>query len=180
MCIRDRPGGEEAERDTGGFFEGEVVGDADCTVLRGCEEFGVAAIAGIAEHGIAAAQVVVAGETGLALAATQSRREQHAPARLDALAQRPHLDDFARDVAAQYMRQGEFHAGNAGAYEEVEVVQGASAHADQDFVGLDGGFRGLFVDKRFRAAVLMNASEVHSCQFTVTLQLWMSERWFAH
>ena len=78
----------------------------------------------------------------LALAAALPGGEQYAPARLDALAEFAHFDDFARDIATQDVRHGELHAGNAGADEEVEMVQRAGANAHQDLVGLDASAPG--------------------------------------
>ena len=162
------PGGEEHHGNGGGLLEGEVAGDADGAVLGGGQQFGVAAVAAVAEGGEAAAEIVLAAQASLALAATESGREQHAPSGLHPAAQRAHLDNLARDVAAQHMRHGEPHAGDARAHEEVEVVQGAGAHADEDFVGLDGGLGRRFVNQLFRAAVPVNAGEVHGgCQLTV-------------
>jgi hypothetical protein len=70
----------------------------------------------------AAAEVVVAQEALLALAATLAGGEEHAPAGLDALAELAGLDDFAGHIAAQDVRHGELHAGDAGADEEIEMV----------------------------------------------------------
>ena len=56
---------------------------------------------------------------------------------------------------------GELHAGDAGAHEQVQVVQGAGAHAHQDLVGLEAGFGGVFIDQHFRSAVLVDASGFH-------------------
>src|ERR1035437_10109864 len=160
------PGGEKHQRGGGGTLEAQVVGDLDGAVLRGGEQFGIAAVDGVAEHGEAAAEVVVAQEALLTLAATLPGRKQHAPARLDALAEFAGLDDFARDIAAQDVRHGEPHARNAGADEEVQMVERAGADTDEDLVGLDSGLGRFFVDQHFGTAVLVDAGCLHACRLT--------------
>src|ERR1017187_4291733 len=155
------PGGEKHQRGGGGALEAHVVGDLDGAILRCGEQFGIAAVDGVAEHGEAAAEVVVAQQALLALAATLSRREEDAPARLDALAEFACGNDLASDVAAQDVRHGELHAGDTGADEEVEVIEGAGANADQDLVGFDVGLRHVLVDKHFGIPVLVNAGCLH-------------------
>ena len=63
------------------------------------------------------------------------------------------LHDFARHVAAEHVRHGEFHAGNSGAHEKIEVIQRAGPHPHQNLIGLDAGLRRVFIDPRIRAAV---------------------------
>ena len=96
-----------------------------------------------------------------ALAAAQAGREQHALAGLHAPAELALFDHFAGDVAAQDVRHGESHAGDALAQPEVEVVQRAGAHADQDLVGADLGVRGVFVDQHLGPAVLVDPCSLH-------------------
>src|ERR1019366_5263300 len=134
-------------RGGGGALEAHVVGDLDGAVLRRGEQFGVAAVDSVAEHGEAAAEVVVAQQTLLALAATLSRGEEDAPARLDALAEFASGDNLARDIATQDVRHGKLHARDAGADEEIEMIEGAGADADEDLVGSDVGLRQVLVDK---------------------------------
>src|SRR6185369_8412398 len=98
------PRGEKHQRRGGGVLEAHVVWNLDGAVLGRGEQFGIAAIDGVAEHGAAAAEVVVAAEALFALAAALARGEQYAPARLDTLAEFSDLDDFASDIAAQDVR----------------------------------------------------------------------------
>ena len=129
------PRGEKDERRGGGLFEGEVVRNRDGGVLGGGEQFGIAAVDGVAEHGEAAAEVVFAIQALLALPATGAGRKQNPRARLDAPAKFAGGYHLARDIAAEHVGQGELHAGDAGADEEVEVIEGAGAHAHHDLVG---------------------------------------------
>src|ERR1017187_9698964 len=147
------PGGEKHQRGGGGTLEAHVVGDLDGAILRRGEQFGIAAVDGVAEHGEAAAEVVVAREALLALAATLSRGQEDAPARLDALAELASGDNLARDIAAQDVRHGELHARDAGADEEVQMIQRAGADADENLVGSDRWLRQVLVDKRFGTPV---------------------------
>ncbi len=155
------PGGEEYQRSGGGFFETEIVGNGNDAVLGRGQQFGVAAVFGIAEHGEAAAKIILAKQALLALTAAQPRRKQHAPARFDALAQFAHLDHFPGNVAAQDVRHSEFHAGNAGADEQVETVQCAGADPHQHFVGFDLRIGNFFVDQHLGSAVLVDARDFH-------------------
>ena len=155
------PCGEKHQRGGGGVGEAHIVGDLDGAILGRGEQFGVAAVDGVAEHGEAAAEVVVAREALLALAATLSRGEEDAPARLDALAELAGGDNLARDIAAQDVRHGELHARDAGADEEVEMIESAGPHADEDLVGFDRWFRQVLVDKHFGTPVLVNAGCLH-------------------
>jgi hypothetical protein len=54
------PRGEKHQRSGGGIFEAHLVGNLDGAVLGRCEQFGITAIDGVAEHGKTAAEVVVA------------------------------------------------------------------------------------------------------------------------
>src|ERR1039457_1868528 len=92
------PGREEYQRHGGGLFEIQVVWNRDDAVLRGRQQFSIAPIQAVAEHRVAAAQVVVAAKAMLALPAAQPWREQHPPAGLYAFAEFAHLDDLAGDI----------------------------------------------------------------------------------
>src|ERR1019366_10305311 len=121
----------------------------------------IAAVDGVAEHGEAAAEIVVAREAVLALAAPLSRREEDAPAGLDALAEFADGDHLARDVAAQDVRHRELQSRDAGAHEEVEMIQRAGADADEDLVSFDFRLRHVLTDKHFGTAMLVNPGCFH-------------------
>ena len=155
------PRGKKHQGRGGGILEAHVVGNLNDAVLGRREQFRIAAVDGVAEHGEAAAEVVIAREALLALAAALSRGKQYAPARLDALAEFADRDHFARDVAAQDVGHRELHAGDAGAYEQVEMIQRAGTDADQDLVGFDLRLRHVVVDEHFGTAMLVNAGCFH-------------------
>ena len=159
------PRGEKNQRRRGGFFETQVVGNLDGGPLGRGHQFGVAAVDAVAEDGVLPAEVVAARGALVALPAAHARREQHAPARFHALAQFAHLDHFAGDVASQNVRHGKLHAGNAGPHEQVQMIQRAGAHAQQDLIGFDLRVGNIFVDQHFRRAVLMDAGSFHASQY---------------
>src|SRR5450432_82677 len=166
------PGGEEDQGGRGGIFEGHGVRDLDDAVFGRGQEVRIAAIRSVAEDGIAAAKVVVAGQAVGALAAAQARRKQDAPAGADAPAEAAGFDDFARDVAAEDVGHGELHARNARAHKEVEVVEGAGAHPDEDVAGADPGFGCVFVDEDGGVAVVMDSGEFHGESLARSLGRW--------
>ena len=55
------------------------------------------------------------------------------------------------------MGHGELQPGNTGAHEEVEVVEGAGANADEHLVRLDDWLGCVLVNEDFGPAMLMNA-----------------------
>jgi hypothetical protein len=59
------------------------------------------------------------------------------------------------------MWHAEPHSRDAGAHEQIEMIQGASADADQNLVGLDFGLWRVLIDQRFRASVLVDSGEFH-------------------
>ncbi len=126
-------------------FVRQVVGNLQNAILRRRYQFRVAAVPPQAEERVAAAAIVVAREARLALAAAQSRRKDHAPAGLYALAEFAHFHHIARNVAAQHVRHGEWHAGNSGAHKEIEMIQRAGADAHQHLVGFDFRVGNVFV-----------------------------------
>src|SRR5215472_8929043 len=155
------PGSEEDERSGGGGVEVQLVGNRDDAVLGSGDELAVAAVNRIAKHRESAAQIILSAKALLALPAALSWREQHSPARFHALAKLANRDHFTRYVAAEDMRQGELHAGDAGAHEEIQVIQGACANAHQHLVGADLGVGNVFVDEHVGAAVLVNPGCFH-------------------
>ena len=156
------PGREKDQRHGGGLFETQVVWNGDDAVLRSRQQFDVTAIHAVAEHLVAAAQIVVAGKARLALPAAQPRREQHAPASLDAFRKLAHLDDLARDIAAQHVRHVEFHSRDASPDKQVQVVERTGPHPHQHLVRGDPRFRGIFIDQRIGPAMPMNSSDLHA------------------
>ena len=123
------------------------------------DQFAVAAIDGVAEHGELAALILQSGNALRAVIAEMHGRDQHALAGLEVGDVFADFDDFAGDVAAENVRQ--VHAGQALAHPEVEMVQGAGAHADQNLVFARLGIGNVFVGENFGSTELMNANGFH-------------------
>ena len=58
----------------------------------------------------------------------------------------------------------ELHAGDSGAHEQIQMIERAGAHPQQDFVGFDARLGSVFVDQYFRPAVLVDACDFHPVQ----------------
>jgi hypothetical protein len=71
------------------------------------------------------------------------------------------LRDLAGNVAARNVRQRDGNVGQSAADPEIEMVEGAGAHADEDFVGAKRGNRRVGVLQNFRAAVLLKDDGSH-------------------
>ena len=106
-----------------------------------------------------------------ALAATQSRGEKDALARLDALAEVSYLLDDAGDIAAERHRHRHLDAWNAVPVPEVEVIQSTGAYAQQDFIRFEFRFGSIFVGEDFGSSVIVNANCLHLLEYTMIRQL---------
>src|SRR5947209_19461832 len=98
------------------------------------------------------------------------RRDQHAlsgPEVGDVLAD---FNDFAGHVASEDVRQ--VNSGQSFAHPEVEVVQRASADADEDLIFTRFGIGNVFVGEDFGSTELMNANGLHgrSCRVASELE----------
>src|SRR5690348_16676530 len=71
------PRGEKHQRDGGGFFEGKIAGERKRVTRGSGDVFGVAAIAKIAEQRVFAAEIVIAGEAGVAMSAGNAGRKNN-------------------------------------------------------------------------------------------------------
>ncbi len=156
------PGGEENERNGGGFFEGKAGRNGHGVARRRADVFGVASGDEIAEERVLAAKIVVAGEAGGAASAGNAGLEENFFAGSDAGDDFADGGDFAGDVAAVYMRHGDLNARDAVANKKVEMIEGAGADADEDFVGARTRVGRVGVLEDFRAAVLREDDCFHA------------------
>ena len=69
------------------------------------------------------------------------------------------FDDFTRDVAAEDVRQ--FHAGQSLAHPDIEMVERAGPHPDQDLIFARLRIGDVFVLQNFGATELMEADGFH-------------------
>ena len=73
------------------------------------------------------------------------------------------LNHFARDVAAQDVRQ--LDAGQSLAHPQVEVIQRAGADADEHMILAQLGIGNVFVFQNFGTTKFMNADGFHARSF---------------
>ncbi len=155
------PGGEEDERNGGGFFERKAGGNGHGVARGRADVFGVASVDEIAEERVFAAKIVVAGEAGGAASTGNAGLEQDFVAGGDAGDELADGGDFAGDVAAVDVRHGDLNAGDTVADKKIEMIEGAGADADEDFVGARTRIGEVGVLEDFRAAVLGEDDRFH-------------------
>jgi hypothetical protein len=148
------PRGEEHERHSGGFFERERFGKREHVARGSFYKFRAASIHQVAEQRVFSAEIVVASEAGVAVAAGNSRSENDFFADVNIVDQFSDGGDFAGDVAAWNVRHGNFHARNAAANPEIQVIDRTGAHTDENFVGARAGIGDFSDAENFGAAVL--------------------------
>ncbi len=117
---------------TGGLIEVEAVGNWNHIDLRHRDQFAIATVDRIPEHRELAAQVLLTGRATGAVIAKVHGRKQHALARFEAGNVFADFNDFARNVAAQDVRQ--LHAGDAIANENIEMIQGTGFDTYENLV----------------------------------------------
>ena len=59
------------------------------------------------------------------------------------------------------VRHRELHSRNTATNEEIEVIEGAGAHAHQNLIAFDTGLRDVFDHQNIRPAMLVNPSGFH-------------------
>jgi len=131
------PGGLEDERNGGSVGPIEVSRIGHAIDFGAANIFGAATINHVAEIREIAAKIVVAGEAGGTPAAGNAGSENNFLADVDRGDFRADLGDFASDVAARNVGQGNLEAGKAAAHPEVEMIECAGANADEDFVATE-------------------------------------------
>ena len=143
----------------GGFIEIERVGDGDDAHHGHRNQFAVAAVHAVAEHGELAALVLQAGDALRAVIAEMHGRDQHPLSRLEIGDVLSHFDNFARDVAARNVRQVDPR--QAFTHPDVKMVQRASSHPYEDLIFSRPGIGDVFVSEDFGSTELMNANGFH-------------------
>jgi hypothetical protein len=86
-------------------------------------------------------------------------RDQHALSGLEVGDVLADLHDFTGHVASEDVRQ--VNSRQSFAHPEVEVVQGACPHADEDLIFTRLGIGDIFVGEDFGSTELMNANGLH-------------------
>ena len=91
--------------------------------------------------------------------AEMHRREQHALGGLEPGGVFPDFDDLSGNVAAQNVRQA--NPGQPLAHPEVEVVHGASSHANKHLIFAGSGIGDIFIAQNFGTAKFVDADGFH-------------------
>ncbi len=162
------PRGEKNQRNAGGLIEIERVGDRNDIHCGHRNQFAVAAVHGIAEHGELAALILQAGNALRAVITEMHGRKQHALSRFEVGDVLADFDNLAGSVAAEDVRQ--VNAGQSFAHPDVEMVQSASPHAYEDLVFARLGIGNVFVGENFRPTELMNANGFHGDSYNCRRQ----------
>ena len=126
------PGGDEDQWNAGSFIEVERVGDRNNIDGGHGKQFAVAAIDGVAEDGELAALILQSGDTFCAVIAEMHGRDQNALSGFEVGNILADFDNFAGDVGAENVRQ--IDAGQSLTHPDVEMVESAGAHADEDLI----------------------------------------------
>ncbi len=126
------PGGKENEGNAGGLLEVQSVRDGDDVDPGHGDQLAVTAVDAIAQHSELRAEILASAIALLAMAAEDHRRQKHPRAFVEIGDVLAAVDYFAGNVAAQDVRQ--LHAGQSLAHKQVEMVEGAGAHSNQDLI----------------------------------------------
>jgi hypothetical protein len=155
------PGGLEDDWNGGGMGPIEVIGIRHAIDLGAADKFGATTINHVAEIGEIAAEIVVAGETCGTAAAGNSRSKDHFLTDVDGGDLGTDLSDFAGDVAAWNMGQGDLQAGKAAAHPEVEMIEGAGPNTHKNFVAVRLRFGNIGEVKNGWIAVFLEDDGFH-------------------
>jgi hypothetical protein len=159
------PGCLKNEGDGGGFFKGKIFGIREAIHFWNADEFGAAAVNHVTEIGELAAAVVEAGDAGGTFAAADTGSEEDFLANADGGDFGADLRDFAGDVAARNVREGERNAWQTLADPEVEMIERAGFDAHKNFVGLDCRLRNIDEFENVRRTVLLENDGFHPAPF---------------
>ena len=155
------PGGLEDDGNGRGVGPIEVFGIGQAVDFGAADIFGAATINHIAEIGEIAAEIVVAGKASGTFAAGDAGSENDLLANVDSGDFRADFGDFAGDVAAGNVGQGNLEAGETAADPEIEMIEGAGADADQDFVTPELGFGDIGETKNGGISVFLEDDGFH-------------------
>jgi hypothetical protein len=151
----------ENERYCSGLLERKIFGIGEAVDLGAADEFGAAAVDQVAEIGELRAVVVAAGEAGGTFAAGDAGSEENFLAGLHGRDVRAGPGDDTGDVAAGNVRERDRDTRDALAYPEIEMVEGAGVHADEDFAGAEFGFGGVGAAEDVWATVVIEENGFH-------------------
>jgi hypothetical protein len=151
----------EDKRDGSGVRPIQIFGIREAVHFRATDVFGATAVDHVTKVGVIAAEVVVAGEAGGTFAAGDTGSEDDFLADADSVYFGADFGDFAGDIAAGDVREGNGNAGQSAADPEVEVVQAASMDADEDVGGAEVRFVDVGVVEDAGVAVVVEEDGFH-------------------
>src|SRR5258706_6320664 len=131
------PGSERHQWQRGSFGPAQVLRPGNYIDARHAEKFRITSVANTADNVVFEAHVVATSEAFAAMTARDSRLDHYFVARFYPGDQLADLTHHAGDIVAENMRQRDFNSRQAAAHPDVEMIQRAGAHLDQDFVGFE-------------------------------------------
>lgn len=155
------PGSLKNQRDGRRLFKRKIFRMRKAVHVRAAYEFRATAVNQVAEIGKLRAIVVKSGEALCAFAAGDARSQQNFLASSDSGDARAGFFDDTSDVAPGNVREWNRESGDALANPEVEMVEGASVHANEDFAETRFGFGRVFVLQDIRLTVFFKNHRFH-------------------
>lgn len=155
------PSGKEHERNGGGVSPAKIFRVGEAIDLGHAHKFRAAAVDHVPKIGEVAAAVILAGEAGGAFAASDTRSENDFLADMNGGDFGAYLGDFAGDVAARNVREGEGNARETAANPKVEMIKGAGMDPDEDLVVTESRFGNIGVAKDGRVTMLLDDNGFH-------------------
>jgi hypothetical protein len=155
------PGRLKDERDGGGVRPIQIFWIGATVDFGAADVFGATSIDHVAEIGVIAAEIVVAGEARGTFAAGHSGSKNDFLADVDGVHFGADFGDFTGDIASRDVRERNGNTRQAPADPEVEVVQGAGADTNEDVIGAEMRFNDVGVMEDARFAVLVEDDGFH-------------------
>jgi hypothetical protein len=160
-CDEHVPRGLEDERDRSSFLERKILRIRQAIHLGRANKFGAAAVNHVAEVGGQAALVIEASNTRETFAATNHRCEHNFLTHASTRDFRADLCDFSSDVAAGNMWKRDGNIRQSAADPQIEMIQSAGAHADENFIGAGLGLGDVDVLQNFGSTMLAEEDSLH-------------------
>ena len=148
------PGSLKYQRHGGGFFKRKILGIGQTIHFGHADEFSAAAVDHVAEVGGLAAAVVEAGNASCAFAAADQGCEHYFLTYVNGGDFGADPGDFSGDVAAGNVGKRDGDAGEAAAHPEIKMIEGTSAHADENFAGARFRFGDIGISQNFGSPML--------------------------
>jgi len=155
------PGGLEDDGNSRGMGPIEVFWIGKAIDFGTADKFSTAAIHHAAKIGVVAAEIVIAGKAGGTSAAGDAGGEHNFLADVHGAHFGADFGDFAGNVGAGDVGQGNLKAGKPTADPEVEMIEGAGANTDEDFVTAKLRLRNIGEAENGRVTVFLEDDGFH-------------------